>query len=198
MTEELQLARSLLRRPTRGARAYRTPIELASNATRMASMRRNRKRLLRIFSGVFLLAHKIFAHAATRGFGRTVLRRGFTRKSFENAVELRKRLKPRGERDFTDAQIAISQQITRSVEPGACNILDKINAGYLLKIFAQMIRVHVNHLRDFGQGKLFACVFFDVLARFPNRDRLGSTPTSRIFNLGNEQHLCHRLMVNRR
>lgn len=86
---------------------------------------------------------------------RTVLRWGFTRKCFENAVELRKRLKPRSERDFTDAQIAISQQITRGIEPGARNILDKINAGYLLKIFAQMVRVLVDRFRDFLQGKLF-------------------------------------------
>jgi hypothetical protein len=91
------------------------------------------------------------AHLA---FGRTILRRRFARKSFKNAVELRERLKSSGERDFTDAQIAISQQITRGVEPSARDILDKINAGYLLEIFAQMIRVHVDRFRDFLQGEL--------------------------------------------
>jgi len=107
-------------------------------------------------------------------------------------------LKPRRERDFTDAQLGVAQKITRICEPDARNVLDEIYAGYLLEIFTQVIGVHVNDLCDFSQGKLFACVFFDVLARFPNRDRLGSTPASRIFNLGSEQHLCHRLMVNRR
>ena len=41
-------------------------------------------------------------------------------------------------------------------------------------------------------------MFLDVFACFPNRDWLGSTPTSRIFNLRSEQHLCHRLIVNGR
>jgi hypothetical protein len=100
-------------------------------------------------------------------------------------------LKPSRERDLTDVQFWVAQKITRIREPGARDILDEICAGYLLKIFTQVIGVHVNHLRDFGQGKLFACVFFDVLARFPNRDWLGSTPTSHIFKLRSGQHLYH-------
>jgi hypothetical protein len=104
---------------------------------------------------VFLFASRNLACPAGAYRSGAILRWGFTRKCFENAVELRKRLKPRSERDFTDAQIAISQQITRGVEPDACNILDKINAGYLLKMFAQVIRVHVDRFRDFLQGELF-------------------------------------------
>ena len=87
-------------------------------------------------------------------FGGTILRRRFARKSFKNAVELRERLKPSRERDFTDAQIAISQKITRICEPGARDIVDEIYAGYLLEIFTQVIRVHVDRFRDFLQGEL--------------------------------------------
>ncbi|MFZ0917697.1 MAG: hypothetical protein WAN04_12435 [Candidatus Udaeobacter sp.] len=46
----------------------------------------------------------------------------------------------------------------------------------MLKLFAQMIRANVDGFRDFGQGKLFAGVFFDKLARFPDLDWLGSIP----------------------
>ena len=80
---------------------------------------------------------------------RAICTRRFSRQLFENAIELRERLKSSGERDFTDAQIAISQQITRGVEPRARDILDEINAGYLLEIFTQVIRVHVDRFRNF-------------------------------------------------
>ncbi len=92
---------------------------------------------------------------ANHAFTRAILRRRFARKILENAIELRERLKSRRERDFTDAQFGVPQEITRGSEPGARDILDKINAGYLLKIFAQMIRVHVDRFRDFLQGELF-------------------------------------------
>jgi hypothetical protein len=161
-------------------------------------MRRNRKNLLRIFSGVLLFVSRNFVYPADACRSGAIFCRRFTRKSFEDAIELRERLKARGERDFTDAQFWVAQKITRTCEPGARDILDEIYAGYLLEIFAQVIGVHFDDVCDFGQRKLFACMFFDVLARFPNRDWLGSTPTSRIFNLSNEQHLCHRLMVNGR
>ena len=65
-------------------------------------------------------------------------------------------MKSRSECDFADAQITISEQITRSGETSARDVLDKLDAGYLLEIFAQMARVHVHCFRDFGQGKLFA------------------------------------------
>ena len=41
---------------------------------------------------------------ASHTLGSTVLRRRFPGKSFKNAIELRERLKPRRERDFTDAK----------------------------------------------------------------------------------------------
>jgi hypothetical protein len=96
------------------------------------------------------------------------------RKAFEHAIELRERLKSCREGDFTNAQILILQEGTGSFEASACDILDKINAGYLFEIFTQMVRVHFDHLRHFGQGKFFARVFFDELPRSPDRDRLSS------------------------
>ena len=55
------------------------------------------------FFGRFLLASQNLACPAGAYRSRAILRRRFTRKSFENAIELRERLKARGERDFTDA-----------------------------------------------------------------------------------------------
>jgi len=80
----------------------------------------------------------------------------FARQPFENAIELRERLKADGERDFTDAQFGVEQKITRICEPDARDILDEICAGYLFEIFTQVIGVHVHHICDLGQRKLFA------------------------------------------
>src|SRR6478672_10703533 len=55
---KLRPAPLLPQRTRTSFRAYRGSIELVSNATRMASMRRNRKRLLRIFSAFFLVAYR--------------------------------------------------------------------------------------------------------------------------------------------
>jgi hypothetical protein len=85
-----------------------------------------------------------------RRYLRAKFGRRFTRKSFEDAIELRERLKARGERDFTDAQFGVTQKITRICEPDARDILDEIYAGYLLEIFTQVIGVHVNDVCDFG------------------------------------------------
>jgi hypothetical protein len=85
-----------------------------------------------------------------------ILRRRFTRKSFENAIELRERLKARRERDFTDAQLGVAQKITRICQPSARDILDEIYTGYPFEIFTQVIGVHFDDVCDFGQGELFA------------------------------------------
>lgn len=73
-------------------------------------------------------------------------------------------------------------------------VFDEICSGYLLEILTQVIGVHVDDVRDFGQGKFFARVFFDILSRFPDRNWLGCVPTSRIFNLSSGQHL-HRTTI---
>ena len=66
--------------------------------------------------------------------------RRFSRKFFENTVELGERLESDGEGDFTDAKIGVPQKIARFFEPSARDIVDKIYAGDLLEILAQMIR----------------------------------------------------------
>jgi hypothetical protein len=55
------------------------------------------------FFGCFLLASQNLACPADAYRSGAILRWRFTRKSFENAIELRERLKARGERDFTNA-----------------------------------------------------------------------------------------------
>jgi hypothetical protein len=109
------------------------------------------------------------------------LRRRSASEFFKNPIELREWLKSNSERDFTDAQAWISQEITRVLEPSVRDVVDKIYARYLFEILAQITRVHVDRFCDSGQGELFAWVFVDILARFPNRDRLGSTPGSGVF-----------------
>jgi hypothetical protein len=88
------------------------------------------------FFGFFLPAVEILPMPAGHTLGSTELRWRFPVQSFENAIELRKRLKSRGECDFADAQIALVKQLARSLEPDTRNILDKIYARYLLEIFA--------------------------------------------------------------
>ena len=85
-----------------------------------------------------------------------VLRWRLAGKSFKDAIELRKRLKSRGERDVADGQIWVSQEVTGSFEPSVREIFDKIYASNLFEIFAQMIRVHADRLSDFSEGKLFS------------------------------------------
>jgi hypothetical protein len=121
-------------------------------------------------------------HAGRHAFSFTVLRRRFPVEFLKHAIELRERLKPHCKRDFTDAQITVSQEITRVLEPSVRDVVDKLYAGYLFEILAQIIRVHVDHFCDSGQGELFACVFVDILARFPNRDWLSSIPRSGAFD----------------
>ena len=84
-----------------------------------------------------------------------ILRRRFARKPSKYAIELGERLKSCSECDFADAQITVSQQITRGGETSARDVLDKIDTSHLLEVFAQIIRVHVDRSRDFLQGELF-------------------------------------------
>lgn len=50
----------------------------------------------------------------------------FTRERFENAIELRERLKPDRECDLANAKIRIQQQLARFSEPCAGDVMDKI------------------------------------------------------------------------
>src|SRR5262249_21724691 len=93
---------------------------------------------------------------AAHDFDHAIMCRRFSRKPSKDAIKLRERLKSRSKCDFADAHIRVSQQITRSGEPSACDVLDKIDTGHLLEVLAQIIRVHIGRLRDSFQGKLFA------------------------------------------
>lgn len=97
------------RHPTTSFRAYRGTIELVSNATRMASMRRNKKRLLRIFSGFFFRTCRILPTQAGYTFGGAKLRWRFPRQSLEHAIELRQRLKSHSECNLADPYVAVTQ-----------------------------------------------------------------------------------------
>ena len=110
------------------------------------------------FFGFFLSGlSEILPIPPAHALGSTVLRRRFASEFFENAIELRERLKSRGERDVTDAQTWIIAGDHTHFRTGCVrDVLDKVYAGYLLEIFAQIIRVHVDRFRDSGQGELFA------------------------------------------
>jgi hypothetical protein len=83
-------------------------------------------------------------------------------------------LEPNLERDLANPKIRISQEITRVFEPNARDILDKIYASYLLKLFAQMVCVDVDGLRHLGQADVLLRVLVNEVAGFPDLDGLGS------------------------
>jgi hypothetical protein len=60
-------------------------------------------------------------------------------------------LKADRECDFTGPTIGIAQKLARLFEAGACDIIHKIYAGYLLKLFAQMIGVNVDGFRHLAE-----------------------------------------------
>jgi hypothetical protein len=114
---------------------------------------------------------------------------GFSGQLFENAIELRERLEPGGEGDFTDSPIGILKKVTRFFESGACNIIDKIYAGDLLEFFAQMIGANVDSFRHLAKRKFFGRMLLNQLARFPDLDRLGSMAWSNFFEFLCGRHL---------
>ena len=128
---------------------------------------------------------------ANYAVGSTESRRRVARESLEHAIELRERLKSRSEGDFTDAQAWISQEFTRVLKTSVRDVVDKLYAGYLFEIFAQIIRVHIDHFCDFGQGEFFSRVFVDVPPRLPDRDGLSSIVGTGVFKFSRRQHLYH-------
>ena len=91
-------------------------------------MRRNRNYTTHFF-GSFRPFFKSHSPLPAPPLGRD-MRWAISRKVFENAIELRERLKPCRERDLADPKIGICQKITRFFEPGARDVIDKIHAGY--------------------------------------------------------------------
>ena len=107
------------------------------------------------FFGCFLSRPSNFAYPGAALRSGAILCRRFTRKSFENAIELRERLKARRERDFANAQITVSQEIARVLKSGARDILNESYPSHLLKFFAEIVRADVHGFRCFAQRNFF-------------------------------------------
>lgn len=99
--------------------------------------------------------------------------RRFSGKFFENAIELRERLEPDSKCDFTDAKIDIFQELACFLKPAARNVINKLCAGHLFELFAQVRRIDPDRLGHFAQRKLFGGMFLNEPARFPDVSRLG-------------------------
>ena len=84
------------------------------------------------------------------------LRRRLAEDLLENAIKVCERLEPHFVSDFADAQICVSQELTRVFEAYARNVLHEIYARNLLKFFAQMIRADVDCLRHLLERKFLA------------------------------------------
>ena len=114
----------------------------------------------------------------------------FPGESFKNAIELREGLKPDLERDLADPKIAVCQKLARLVEPGTRNVIDKIYAGHLPKLFAEMGRTDVDRFRHLGQRDFFVRMMLDKLSRPPDVRRLRSTLAMRsLFEWVRRYHL---------
>ena len=74
---------------------------------------------------------------------------GFSCELFENAIELRQRLKADGERDFANPQSRILQEVTRFGDAYAGDVIDKVDPGHFFELLAQVIAADVAKLRDF-------------------------------------------------
>jgi hypothetical protein len=83
-------------------------------------------------------------------------------------------LEPNLERDLADPKIGIMQKFARLFEADACDVFDKIYAGDLLELLAEMIPANVGRFRNLTKRKLFSRMFLDELARFPDLYGFGS------------------------
>jgi hypothetical protein len=74
--------------------------------------------------------------------------RRFSRKLFENAIELRERLKPDCKCDLADAKIEIIQKSVRFFEASTRNALDKICVADLLEALSNGMITIANNDHD--------------------------------------------------
>ncbi len=74
---------------------------------------------------------------------------GSSRELFENAIELRQRLKADSERDFGDSQMLILQEFARFLGPRLSDVMNKVYTGHLFEFAAQVIGTDADELRDF-------------------------------------------------
>jgi hypothetical protein len=98
---------------------------------------------------------------------------------FKNAIELGEGLKSDLERDLADPKIAICQKFARLVEPGVRNVIDKIYAGHVLELFAQMGPTDVDRFRQLGQRNFFGGMLIDELPCLPDIHRFSSRAVAR-------------------
>ena len=103
---------------------------------------------------------------------RPVFRRGFARKPFESAIELRQRLEADFKPDFADPQIRSDEKFARLLDPRAGNVIDKFGARHSFEFLAQIIRADGDEVRDSCQGKLLPQMLMDETTRFPYPRRL--------------------------
>ncbi len=97
----------------------------------------------------------------------------------EDAVELRKRLKPDRECDFADLKVDICQKFARLLESGACDVIDILDAGHMFEFLAQVGRVDAYGTSYSCQRKVLVSMFFNESPRFPNIARLRPVPVVR-------------------
>ena len=106
-------------------------------------------------------------------------RRGCVLQLFEDAVELRERLKANRKRDFADAQIRIAQEIAGLLDAAATDVGDKIFAGDLLELLAQVVRAHLHRLRDSLEREPLIRLRVNEVARFPDFYRFSTISVQR-------------------
>jgi hypothetical protein len=83
-------------------------------------------------------------------------------------------LEPNRERNLADPKINILQEPARFFKASTRNILDKICAGDLLELLAEMIPANVGRFRYLAERKFFGRIFLDELSRLPDLHRFGS------------------------
>jgi len=104
--------------------------------------------------------------------GRAIFARRLSRQFFENAIELRQRLKSDCKCDFAYSKIDTFQKLARFLEPQARDIIDELYARHLFELLAQVSRIDPNRFCHIAQRKLFGRMFLDELARLPDIARL--------------------------
>ena len=128
----------------------------------------------RIFSGKTKRSVSVSRASLPQPFRVAIIGRRFSGILFEDAIELRKRLKSDRERDFADAKIDIFQKFASLFEPRLCDVIDELDPGHLLKLFAQMCWIDSGYRCDPAQRQRFVGVFFNKLPGPPDVSRFGA------------------------
>ena len=100
----------------------------------------------------------------------------FAREFFEDAIELRERLKSNCKCDFTYPKITISQKCFRFFESASRDVIDKLGSRHLFELFAQVSRVDSDGPCDFAERKVLWGMLLDEFSCIPNVSRLCALP----------------------